>query len=218
MSNTDKLPDNPPNNLNARNRRTGILVLWAVIAMIGLSFASVPLYTLFCKVTGFGGTTMLADKAPDHILDRKVTVRFNTDINADLPWEFKAEKKYVNVNIGQQALITYKAKNWSGQTTGGTAVYNVTPPKAGKYFRKIECFCFQEQVLKAGENVDMPILFFIDPAFADDRDMEDVTTITLSYTFYPLDSAALERAMEAFYNQSGSAKQSPENSKQPASN
>ncbi len=197
-----------PDDVSTRNRRTGMMVLWIVVAMIGLSFASVPLYTLFCKVTGFGGTTMTAEKAPDHIIDRELTIRFNTDTGAELPWDFKAAEKYVKTKVGQQTLVAYTARNWSNQTSGGTAVFNVTPPKAGKYFRKIECFCFQEQVLEPRQSVNMPVLFFIDPAFADDVDMQDVTTITLSYTFYPLDSAALERAMEAFYNQPDSAKQS----------
>lgn len=195
-------------DMHARNRRTGILVFLAVVAMIGLSFAAIPLYSLFCQVTGFGGTTMLADKAPTDIIDRDLTIRFNTDTGGGLPWDFKAEKNYVNIKVGQQTLITYQARNWSRQTSGGTAVYNVTPPKAGKHFRKIECFCFGEQLLNAGQSVAMPVLFFIDPAFVTDPDMEDVTTITLSYTFYPLESAALERAIEAFYNQSGSAKPS----------
>lgn len=196
------------NDMQARNRRAGFIVLATVLFMIGLSFAAVPLYNLFCKTTGFGGTTMTAEKAPDRVLERALTIRFNTDTDADLPWNFKTNNKYVKTKVGQQTLITYTAKNWSAQTTGGTAVFNVTPPKAGKYFRKIECFCFQEQILEAGQTVDMPVLFFIDPAFVDDPALEEVTTITLSYTFYPLDSVSLERAMEAFYNQPNSAKQS----------
>lgn len=198
-----------PDNLNARNRRAGMMVLVAVVAMVGLSFAAVPLYDLFCRVTGFGGTTMTADKAPDHIIDRDITVRFNTDTDGNLPWEFRAGEKYVKTKVAQQTLVTYTARNWSNQTSGGTAVFNVTPPKAGKYFRKIECFCFQEQIIEPQKTVHMPVLFFIDPAFATDEDMEDISTITLSYTFYPLDSASLERALEAFYNAPDSAKQSP---------
>lgn len=196
-------------DLKTRNKRTGRMVLLVVVAMIGLSFASVPLYNLFCKVTGFGGTTMTADKAPDHIIDRDLTIRFNTDTGGDLPWDFKSGEKYVKTKVGQQTLVTYTARNWASRSTGGSAVFNVTPPKAGKYFRKIECFCFQEQIIEPGKTVHMPVLFFIDPEFAEDQDMQDITTITLSYTFYPLESAALERAMEAFYNQPDSAKQSP---------
>lgn len=196
-----------PPDLQQRNRRAGLLVLGIVVGMVGLSFAAVPLYDLFCRVTGFGGTTMTATQAPDQIIDRELTIRFNTDTGTDLPWDFKADKSYVKTMVGQQTLITFHARNWTGRTTGGTALYNVTPAKAGKYFRKIECFCFGEQILNAGQSVDMPVMFFIDPAFANDKDMEDVTTITLSYTFYPLDSAALEQALEAFYNQSGSAKE-----------
>ncbi len=198
---------NKNDDMKSRNRRAGVIVLGTVLFMVALSFAAVPLYNLFCKTTGFGGTTMTAEKAPDHIVDRELTIRFNTDTDANLPWNFKTNEKYVKTKVGQQTLTTYTAKNWSGQTTGGTAVFNVTPPKAGKYFRKIECFCFEEQVLEAGQSVNMPVLFFIDPAFAEDPALEEVTTITLSYTFYPLDSAALERAMEAFYNHSSSAKQ-----------
>lgn len=197
-----------PDDIKARNRRAGIIVFGTVVFMIGLSFAAVPIYTLFCKVTGFDGTTMTADKAPDHIIDRELTIRFNTDIDPNLPWDFKTDKTLVKTKIGQQTLMTYTARNWSGQTTGGTALFNVTPPKAGKYFRKIECFCFQEQLIEPGKTVHMPVIFFIDPAMADDRALEEVTTITLSYTFYPLDSTALERAMEAFYNQPDSAKPS----------
>lgn len=202
----------PAPDMNTRNRRAGLFVLLVVVAMVGLSFASVPLYNLFCRVTGFGGTTMTAEKAPDQIIDREITVRFNTDTDANLPWEFKSGEKYVKTKVGQQTLITYTARNWTNQTSGGTALYNVTPPKVGKYFRKIECFCFQEQIIPAGKTVHMPVMFFIDPAFASDPDMEDVGTITLSYTFYPLDSVALERALEAFYNQPNSAKQSSETS------
>lgn len=199
---------NKPEDLKSRNRRAGLTVLFVVVGMIGLSFASVPLYNLFCKVTGFGGTTMTADKAPDHILDRELTIRFNTDTDPNLPWEFKSGEKYVKTKVGQQTLVTYTARSWSNQSSGGSAVFNVTPPKAGKYFRKIECFCFQEQIINPRQTVHMPVLFFIDPAFADDKDMEDITTVTLSYTFYPLDSASLERAMEAFYNQADSDKPS----------
>jgi|JI10StandDraft_1071094.scaffolds.fasta_scaffold07002_14 cytochrome c oxidase assembly protein subunit 11 len=202
-------PETTPPDLGARNRRIGLSVLGAVVGMIALSFASVPLYSLFCRVTGFGGTTMTAEKAPDQIIDRDLTIRFNTDTDSGLPWDFRSEKKYVKTKVGQQTLVVYKAHNQSRETSGGTAVFNVTPPKAGKYFRKIECFCFQEQILGPGKSVDMPVLFFVDPEFASDPDMEEVTTITLSYTFYPLDSAKLDAALEAFYNQSGSAKEAP---------
>lgn len=202
-------PETTPPDLDARNRRIGLTVLGAVVGMIALSFASVPLYSLFCRVTGFGGTTMTAEKAPDHIIDRDLTIRFNTDTDSGLPWDFHSEKKYVKTKVGQQTLVVYKAHNRSRGASGGTAVFNVTPPKAGKYFRKIECFCFQEQILGPGKSVDMPVLFFVDPEFANDPDMEEVTTITLSYTFYPLDSAKLDAALEAFYNQSGSAKETP---------
>lgn len=191
--------------LRVRNRRTAQLVGLGVIAMIGLSFASVPLYNLFCRVTGFGGTTMLARAAPDHELARTMTVRFNSDTAPDLPWHFRPEQRAVSMPIGRKTLINFKAENYSRHPVTGTAVYNVTPPKAGKYFHKMECFCFGEQLLTPGEKMDMPVVFFIDPAIAADRDMDDVTTITLSYSFFKAGSGGLEQALEDFYNQPAAA-------------
>lgn len=167
-----------------RNRRTltGLLVL--VGGMIGLAYASVPLYQVFCQVTGYGGTTQRATAAPDRVLDRVVTVRFNADVNASLPWTFRPNQREVKVKLGETALVSYHAENRSHEPVIGTAVFNVTPDKAGAYFDKIECFCFTEQVLKPGESVDMPVSFFVDPSLVDNPNLEDVNTITLSYTFY----------------------------------
>ncbi len=191
-------------DLIRKNRRTGLIVLLAVAGMVGLSFASVPLYRLFCQVTGFGGTTQLAEEnLPDKVLERTVTVKFNADTNRALPWDFHPEQREVTVNIGARALIAYAARNKVGHPTAGTAIYNVTPPKVGQYFHKIQCFCFDEQLLGPGQKVSMPVMFYIDPAFAEDPGMDDVSVITLSYTFFPSDSSALEQALEAFYNEGG---------------
>ena len=183
-----------------KNARLGLTVLAVVIGMVALSFAFVPLYNLFCRVTGFAGTTQVAVNLPDEILDRKVTIKFNGQTNKNLPWDFKPEQREVVVNLGQRGLTAYSAHNKSNKLTGGSAIYNVTPLKAGQYFHKIQCFCFDEQFLKPKEYVDMPVMFYIDPAMNDDPLMEDVDTITLSYTFYPAASEELDSAMEAFYN------------------
>lgn len=185
-----------------KNTKTLLSILFIAIGMIGLAFASVPLYDMFCRTTGFGGTTQVSESAPneDQILKRKITIHFNGDIARDLPWSFKPEKRRITLNIGQQGLISFKARNNDSQATVGTAVYNVTPAKAGKYFHKTQCFCFDSQVLEAGQEADMPVIFYIDPSIADDRNMDDVKTITLSYNFFKADSKELDRALEAFYN------------------
>ncbi len=185
-------------DIKKRNQRTLIYVMGGVFFMVALAFASVPLYTLFCRVTGFGGTTQVATALPDTILDRVVTVHFNSDIASDLPWEFKPDQRAVDVKLGQQALVSYTAKNMASSTTSGTALYNVTPPKAGKYFHKIQCFCFDLQSLEGRQEVNMPIMFFIDPKMDEDRALDDVTTITLSYTFYKADTPKLEKALSEF--------------------
>lgn len=183
-----------------KNTKTILIILAVVVVMTGLAFATVPLYRLFCQVTGYGGTTQVAEAAPDIVLDREVTVLFNTDTSPDLPWNFEAEKRSITLPIGAQKLIAFEAHNNSNQKVIGSALYNVSPPKAGKYFHKIECFCFQEQVLNPGEDVKMPVVFFIDPAFDKDPNMDDITTLTLSYSFFKTETKALEEAMEDFYN------------------
>ena len=182
-------------------RRNGIVagtVLAVVFAMVGLSFAAVPLYALFCQVTGFGGTTQRAERAADRVLDRSVTVRLNADTAPNLPWRFAPEAREVTLKLGEQSLVSYRAENRAGHPVTGTAVFNVTPEKAGRYFNKIECFCFAEQTLEPGQAVDMPVSFFIDPAMADDRGMDDVGTITLSYSFFRARSKELDRAVQRF--------------------
>ena len=167
-------------------REKQIVMACALIVggMVGMAYAAVPLYDLFCRVTGYGGTTQTSAEYSDVILDRVVTVGFDANTNRDLNWGFKPQQVSTDINVGADGLAFYTAQNLSDRPVVGTATYNVTPQKAGQYFAKVECFCFTEQLLMPGESIDMPVTFFVDPAIADDPDMDDVSTITLSYTFY----------------------------------
>ena len=187
-------------DLIRKNARMGRIVLGVVVGMVGLSFASVPLYSLFCNVTGFGGTTQTAKILPDTILDRQITIKFNADTAPNMPWIFQPEMREVILKIGQRGFTTFMAKNKNNTDVTGTAIYNVTPLKAGKYFHKIQCFCFDEQTLKPHEQVSMPVVFFVDPSIETDPNMDDVKVITLSYTFFRGESKELEDAVEEFYN------------------
>ena len=150
---------------------------------------SVPLYQMFCQVTGIGGTTGTSEFVPDQsmISDREITVLFNADVNNGLPWYFKPVQRKVKVRIGEEALIFYKAVNESDHDVTGVATFNVTPFKTAYYFNKVECFCFTEQTLKPGEEVDMAVSFYIDPEFVNDENMDEIKELTLSYTFFPSD-------------------------------
>ncbi len=187
--------------MQRKNKRSFRLVMLIVIGMVGLSFASVPLYRLFCQVTGFGGTTQVAQNTVSPmVLERSVTVQFNADVNPSLSWMFKPEQRKIEVQLGERGLASFIAENKGVAPIAGTAIYNVTPLKAGKYFNKIQCFCFDEQVLQPKERVSMPVLFYIDPEFASDPNMNDVSVITLSYTFFKTEGKELEQALEDFYN------------------
>lgn len=188
------------NDLTRKNARLGLIVLGVVFGMLGLAFASVPLYDLFCSVTGYGGTTQTADVLPDTIIDRTVTIQFDANTSSSMVWDFAPEQRAIKVKLGQKGITAYSAYNPARTATAGTAIYNVTPLKAGVYFHKIQCFCFDAQTLQSGERVSMPVLFYIDPAMDDDPNMDDVHTITLSYTFFPSDTEELEDALETFYN------------------
>jgi cytochrome c oxidase assembly protein subunit 11 len=170
------------------NATTAIVLIGVVGGMAGLTYASVPLYRLFCQVTGYGGTTQVADRLPERVLDRVITVRFNADVSASLAWQFRPVRRAIDVRLGEQALAFFAARNKSDAPTTGTATFNVTAAKAGAYFNKIACFCFDEQTLAPGQSADMPVTFFIDPKLADDRNLDDVTTITLSNTFFTTNS------------------------------
>jgi cytochrome c oxidase assembly protein subunit 11 len=172
---------------NRRNAATAMVLIGVVGGMAGLAYASVPLYRLFCQVTGFGGTTQVADSLPERVVDRVITVRFDADVSASLAWRFRPAQRSIDVRLGEQALAFYTARNDSDRPTTGTATFNVTPAKAGSYFTKIDCFCFDEQTLNPGQSADMPVTFFVDPEMADARNLDDVTTITLSYTFFNAD-------------------------------
>ena len=158
-----------------------------VILMGGLAWASVPFYDWFCRVTGFGGVTGVSDVAPEDILDQTITIRFDGSLNNHMPWEFKPVVREMEVRIGESGLAFYEAYNPTDRPVAGSASYNVTPYQAGGFFNKIQCFCFEEQVLQPGERVQMPVTFYVDPEIVDDRDGKHIHTITLSYTFYEID-------------------------------
>lgn len=183
---------NHTDNVNAKNKRVLFSCIAVVGGMIGLAYASVPLYKLFCQVTGFGGTTQVAEKAPFEVSERTIKVRFNADVNSGLQWQFKPEQREITVRLGEDNLAYYMAENMSLTPITGQATYNVTPLKAGQYFSKIACFCFDEQTLEPGQRVDMPVSFYVDPAIAEDINTQDVKTITLSYTFFKSESSTVE--------------------------
>ena len=164
--------------------RTAIVLSCVVAGMVGMSFAAVPLYNLFCRVTGYGGTTQVAERESTVILDRKITVRFNADTAKNMPWQFRPLQKEITVRVGETGLALYEAYNPTNRRIAGNAVYNVTPSKAGLYFDKVACFCFDEQVLEPGQRVEMPVQFYVDPEIVKDSNLDDVKTITLSYTFF----------------------------------
>jgi len=172
---------------NRGNVRTAMFALGIAISMLGLGYASVPLYRIFCQVTGLGGTTQRVDEAQASAItasNKQISIRFDANTAPGLPWQFRPERTTETVTIGARDLATFLAKNESDHPITGTASFNVTPVQAGKYFSKIQCFCFTEQTLQPGEEVRMPVLFYVDPAFLDDPDTSDVEQITLSYTFY----------------------------------
>ena len=171
-----------------RTTRTALLAVVGICCMTGLGFASVPLYRMFCEATGLDGTTNRSEKAPGAI-DRKITIAFDANVSPKLDWKFAPERQEDEIDVGARDMAFYVATNRSKVPVTGTATYNVTPSQAGKYFTKIECFCFTQQTLQPGETMRMPVIFFVDPKMRDDPDMKDVETITLSYTFYPVDSA-----------------------------
>ena len=170
-----------------RNLRTAMLAAAGVVGMGGLGYASVPLYQMFCQVTGLNGTTQRGDAAPGAIA-RQVTVRFDSNTAPSLAWKFEPEQRAEKVAVGAREMAFFTARNLSDRPVTGTATFNVTPAIAGQYFTKIQCFCFTEQTLQPGEEIRMPVIYYVDPRIAQDPDAKDVQAITLSYTFYPVDS------------------------------
>lgn len=172
-------------SLASKNRKSALIVAGIGAGMLGLSFAAVPLYQIFCQVTGYGGTTRAAEAAVAiPVTDRKIKIRFVANVNQDMPWNFEPSQLTQEIKVGERKIATYFAENPTKQRITGTAVFNVTPFKAGEYFNKVECFCFTEQTLEPGERAEMPVDYFVDPTFAEDPYMDDVTEIVLSYTFY----------------------------------
>lgn len=177
----------PFSRIRNPNTRIAAMAGTLVAVMVSLSFAAVPFYDWFCRVTGFAGTTAVATALPDQISDRTIRIRFDASLDRDMPWTFRPVEREMELRIGEEGLAFYEATNPTDRPVAGQASYNVTPDAAGGYFAKIECFCFTEQVLQPGESVLMPVSFFVDPAILDDREGRYVHTITLGYTFYEID-------------------------------
>ncbi|MEI3850122.1 MULTISPECIES: cytochrome c oxidase assembly protein [Ensifer] len=156
-----------------------------VAGMVGMAYAAVPLYDMFCRVTGYNGTTQRVEQASDVILDEKVKVTFDANTSGGLPWEFKPVQRDIDIRIGETVQVMYRAKNLSSKPTTGQATFNVTPMQAGAYFNKVQCFCFTETTLQPGEEMEMPVVFFVDPDIVKAVETKDIKTLTLSYTFYP---------------------------------
>lgn len=169
----------------ASNRTTLVACLALVGVMVGAAYAAVPLYRLFCQLTGFGGTTQVATTAPASALAQMISVRFDSNVAPGLNWSFKAETPVTKLRIGETSTIFYKITNHSSEPITAQATYNVQPDLAGSYFNKLQCFCFTDLTLKPGETLDVPVVFFVDPALASDKDISSLDTITLSYTFFP---------------------------------
>jgi cytochrome c oxidase assembly protein subunit 11 len=170
----------------SRNGRVVAVCGLLVVSMAGLSFAAVPLYRLYCQVTGYQGTTQRAEKASDVVLDRSVKVHFDANVAAGLPWTFEPMQNSLDVKVGENALVFYKATNKSAKATVGTAVFNVAPDAVGTHFQKVQCFCFTEQRLEPGQSMEMAVSFFVDPAFTTDEETTRLSELTLSYSFYPV--------------------------------
>ncbi len=186
--------NNPTPHIDRRNARVAVAVTGAVVGMLAMSFAAVPLYNLFCAATGYGGTTQVAIAAPETIGDRRMRVRFDANVRGGLPLRFEGEVSTVDVRPGETKTIFYKATNLSDRPVTAVASYNVTPDAAGGWFSKISCFCFTEQTIPAGQAIDLPVVFFLDPGLEKDETMRGVTDVTLSYTFYPAQTPAASPA------------------------
>jgi cytochrome c oxidase assembly protein subunit 11 len=171
--------------LTQRLRRTAATCVGVVIGMTGLAYAAVPLYDLFCRVTGFAGTPVIGSRPAAEVLDRRVKVRFDANVAPGLNWRFSPEAVEIEARVGETQTVFYKVRNAGAATAAGMATFNVQPSQAGAYFVKIQCFCFDEQTLQAGESMDFPVVFYIDPAAARDPNLKDLASITLSYTYFP---------------------------------
>ena len=177
----------PPVKTQRVNRVIAGVCLAFIGGMVGAAYASVPLYKLFCQVTGYGGTTQRVEQYSDKVLDRTITVRFDTNISGGIPWQFAPVQRDITMKIGETVQVKFQATNLFDRPSAGRATFNVSPEMAGAYFNKMECFCFTDTTLKPGEALDMPVLFYIDPDIVTVPELKDLKTITLSYTFFPID-------------------------------
>ncbi len=179
----------PTEKRSALNANVGIAIICLAFftGMIGVSYAAVPLYKIFCQVTGYGGTTQRVEQYSDTVLDKTMNVRFDANTSSGLPWQFRPDQRQVTLKIGETTQVGFTATNIYSKATRGRATFNVTPLAAGAYFNKVECFCFTDTELQAGETQDMPVVFFIDPDIVDVPELKNIHTITLSYTFFPID-------------------------------
>jgi cytochrome c oxidase assembly protein subunit 11 len=180
------MDDASRNALHGRHRAVAIWCAVLVVAMVGAAYAAVPLYRLFCQVTGFDGTPRIATKPSDTVLDKTITIRFDANVAPGLPWRFEPVQTTTKVKIGENALAFYRATNTSDRPVRGMATFNVFPEQVAPFFNKLQCFCFTEQLLQPGESLEMPVSFFVDPQITGDKDAHAVTHVTLSYTFYPV--------------------------------
>ena len=169
-----------------KKKLTPLVLAGIFVLMLGLSYASVPLYEIFCRATGFGGTTQVANNAPKIVLDKVVSVRFDTNVN-NLPWDFKAKKNVMDVKVGQVNKIEFEVLNYSDEPTAGVASFNVSPSSFGKYYSKLGCFCFEKQELKAGEKATYVMTFYLDPEMVNDATVKNLEDVTMSYTFFSTD-------------------------------
>ena len=179
-------PTNLRQDAARRHRAVGLACAAVAAGMVGMSYAAVPLYRMFCQVTGFGGTTQVAVAPSTTVLDKTIVMRFDANVADNFAWKFEPVKRKFDLKIGENRIASYRATNISDKPLTGTATFNVSPESAGVYFNKIECFCFTEQTLQPGESVDMPVSFFVDAGFADDPNTAHISQLTLSYTFYPV--------------------------------
>jgi cytochrome c oxidase assembly protein subunit 11 len=177
----------PPRTSRTSDKKVALMCVGGVVTMAAMAYAAVPLYQMFCQVTGLGGTTQKAEKPSEIVLDRMITVRFDANVSSKLGWTFEPVQRTVEAHIGENMLVFYRATNTTDRPVTGTATFNVAPDAAGLYFSKIECFCFKEQTLQPGQSVEMPVSFFVDPAMVKDPESSRLKEITLSYTFYPVE-------------------------------
>lgn len=182
----NRLEGRPQAGIDARHRRVGIICVAVAAGMLGMAYAAVPLYRLFCQVTGYAGTTQVATAPSSKVIDKTITMRFDANVSRDLPWSFQPVLHTTDVRLGETRIAYYRATNTSDHAVTGTAVFNVTPESAGRFFNKLECFCFTEQRLEPGQSIDMPVSFFVDPEIVNDSTAGRISEITLSYTFYPV--------------------------------